>query len=152
MTDVTTTTSPSPGIDLPARRTGASDAWPAVFVVDDDECLRSLVGDWVEDAGFRAVRLEGGEACLVALAVELPVAVILDLHMSGLTGAETLDFIKLAAPEVPVIAMTGESDPLAALDLVDRGADEFLLKPVSRTRLVRSLLATALQDRAPARA
>jgi FixJ family two-component response regulator len=132
-------------------RTEAAESWPTVFVVDDDECLRSLVGDWVEDAGFRAVRLDGGEACLALLALERPVAVILDLHMSGLSGVETLDFIRTVDLDVPVIAMTGECDPAIALDMVDRGADEFLLKPVSRTRLVRSLLANVAPRRVPNR-
>ena len=130
-------------------RPGAPDAWSTVFVVDDDACLRTLVGDWVEDAGFRAVLFPDGAACLAALALHRPAAVILDLHMSGLSGAETLDFIRTVDGEVPVIALTGEADPVAALDLIDRGADEFLLKPVSQTRLVRSLLATALRDRVP---
>jgi len=119
-----------------------------VFIVDDDECLRALVGDWVEDAGFKAVGFSGGEACLAALALDRPAAVILDLHMAGLSGAETLDFIRTVDRLIPVIALTGEDDPDAALDLVDRGADEFLMKPVNQTRLVRSLLATAFPERA----
>ena len=139
---------PSDSEPRPPPRLGASEAWPVVFVVDDDACLRALVGDWVEDAGFRAVLFPDGAACLSALSRHRPAAVILDLHMSGLSGAETLDFIRTVDGEVPVIALTGESDPVAALDLIDRGADEFLLKPVSRTLLVRSLLATALLDRA----
>ena len=120
-----------------------ADAWPAVFVVDDDAFLRALVGDWVEDAGFRAVRLPGGEACLAALATEDPVAVVLDLHMWGMCGATTLDAIRVARPGLPVIALTGESDPAFALDLVERGASEFLAKPVGRNQLVRALLAAA---------
>jgi FixJ family two-component response regulator len=139
----------SDGIEPPPR-TGPSESWPAVFVVDDDECLRSLVGDWVEDAGFRAVRLDGGEACLALLALERPVAIILDVHMSGISGVETLDFIRTVDLGIPVIAMTGETDPALALEMVDGGADEFLLKPVSRTRLVRSLVAHASRNRVPA--
>ena len=149
MTELAAPVPPAHEAELPPHRAGPADAWPTVFVVDDDECLRSLVGDWVEDAGFRAVRLEGGEACLAALTRERPVAVILDLHMSGLSGAETLDFIRTVDRHVPVIAMTGDDDPVVALDLVDRGADEFLVKPVSRTCLVRSLLSAAGPLRRP---
>lgn len=132
----------------PRVRTTPAEPWPTILVVDDDPFLRALLGDWVEDAGFRAVRLPSGEACLAALPRERPAAVLLDLHMPGLTGAETLDFIRTADPGVPVIAVTAESDPVAAVDLVDRGADDFLQKPVDRGRLVRALLAHARAPRA----
>jgi DNA-binding NtrC family response regulator len=125
-------------IALKRPRTGPDDAWPTVFVVDDDECLRALVGDWVEDAGFRAVRLPGGEACLAALASGVPSAVILDLHMWGMSGASTLDAIRATHPDVPVIAMTGESDPATAVDMIERGASEFLTKPVPRSQHCRA--------------
>jgi DNA-binding response OmpR family regulator len=130
-------------------RTIPAESWPTVFVVDDDPFLRALLGDWVEDAGFRAVRLGSGEACLAALSRERPAAVLLDLHMPGLSGAETLDFIRTADPALPVVAVTAESDPVAAVDLVDRGADDFLKKPVDRGRLVRALLAHARTARTP---
>jgi CheY-like chemotaxis protein len=134
--------------DPPARshRIEPDDSWPAVFVVDDDAFLRALVGDWVEDAGFRAVRLPGGEACLAALLTEDPLAVVLDLHMSGMCGATTLDAIRVARPHLPVIALTAETDPAFALDLIERGASEFLAKPVRRNQLVRALLAAAGQE------
>jgi FixJ family two-component response regulator len=125
------------------QRAGPAEAWPLVFVVDDDEFLRSLIGDWIEDAGFRVVRLDCGEACLAAFARERPVAVLLDVHMSGISGAETLDLIRAADAEVPVITLSAESDARAVLDLVERGASEFLLKPVLRTSLVSSLVAVA---------
>jgi len=136
----------APGAPCPEtskHRNGPAEAWPLVFVVDDDACLRMLIGDWVEDAGFRVLRLDGGEACIAALARERPVAILLDLHLSGISGAETLDAIRRADAEVPVIALSAESDPGVVLDLVDRGAMDFLFKPVGRTRLVRSLLAIA---------
>jgi len=123
--------------------------WPSVFVVDDDEFLRALVGDWIEHAGFRAVRLPGGEACLSALALERPTAVVLDLHMLGLNGAQTLAGIRLLNPDVPVIALTGETDPALAIDLIERGASEFLSKPVHRTDLIRALIAVSMAHKAP---
>lgn len=134
---------------FPPLRTTPAEAWPTVLVVDDDPFLLALLGDWVEDAGFRAVRVRSGEACLAAVARERPALVLLDLHMPGLSGAETLDFIRAADPDVPVVAVTAESDPVAAVDLVDRGADDFLQKPVTRERLVRALLAHARAADAP---
>jgi len=115
-------------------------SWPTVFVVDDDECLRSLIGDWVEHAGFQAVCLPSGERCLSALAAQTPLAVVLDLHMTGMGGAATLDAIRGAGSGIPVIVLSGEGAPATQMDLIDRGATEFLVKPVRRTDLIRTLL------------
>jgi DNA-binding response OmpR family regulator len=114
---------------------------PAVFIVDDDPVLRARLGDWVEEAGFRAVRIDGGRDCLAALARERPVALVLDLEMPGLGGHATLDFVRTADPGLPVVAVTGARDGYRTLDLLDRGADEFLVKPVGRDRLLRALRA-----------
>jgi CheY-like chemotaxis protein len=124
-------------------------SWPRVFVVDDDECLRSLIGDWVEHAGFLAVRLPSGEACLSALASQTPLAVVLDLHMVGMGGAATLDAIRSNGSQIPVIALSGESDPGAATDLIDRGASGYLTKPVRRTDLIRTLLSVSTARETP---
>ena len=124
-------------------------SWPTVFVVDDDECLRSLIGDWVEHAGFQALLLPGGEACLAALAAQTPLAVVLDLHMVGMGGAATLDAIREAGSDIPVIVLSGEGTPEVRMDLIDRGATEFLVKPVRRTDLVRTLLGVATAHQAP---
>jgi FixJ family two-component response regulator len=125
------------------------ESWPTVFVVDDDECLRALIGDWVEHAGFQAVRLPGGEACLAALAAQTPLAVIMDLHMVGMSGADTLDAIRGAGSDIPVIVLSGEGAPTVQMDLVDRGASEFLVKPVRRTDLIRTLLGVSTAYQAP---
>jgi FixJ family two-component response regulator len=129
-------------------RVGPADAWPTVFIVDDDEFLRALIGDWVEAAGFRPVRLPGGEACVAALSLYKPVAVVLDRHMAGMNGAdtETVDAIRIANPKIPVIALTGETDAALALDLIERGASEFLSKPVHQTQLIKALLVAAGQE------
>jgi len=133
-----------------ARRHPEPDpCWPTVFVVDDDECLRSLIGDWVEHAGFQAVRLPGGEACLAALAAQTPLAVIMDLHMVGMSGADTLDAIRGAGSDIPVIVLSGEGTAAVQMDLIDRGASEFLVKPVRRTDLIRTLLGVSTAHQAP---
>jgi DNA-binding response OmpR family regulator len=117
------------------------DDHPAVFVVDDDACLRAIIGDWVESAGFRPVRIQDGKSCLSALSIIRPAAVLLDLHMDGLSGIETLERIRAIEPGVPVIALTGEQDPEVSFGLVEVGASELLLKPVTRAQLVRALVA-----------
>ena len=113
---------------------------PAVFVVDDDSHLRTLIGSWVEAAGFRAVELDSGESCLAALPAETPAAVLLDLSMPGMGGAAALDRIRSHHRHLPVIVLTANKDVDTVVDLMRRGAYDFLPKPVDRTKLVTTLV------------
>jgi DNA-binding NtrC family response regulator len=113
---------------------------PAVFVVDDDSHLRTLIGSWVEAAGFRPVELESGEACLAALPTETPAAVLLDLSMPGMGGGPALDRIRSHHRHLPVIVLTASKDVDTVVDLMRRGAYDFLPKPVDRTKLVTTLV------------
>lgn len=71
---------------------------PLVFLVDDDALLRHLVGDWIEAAGYRTLRLPDGASCLSALARQRPDAVILDLHMAGPAPPARESFRRALAP------------------------------------------------------
>ena len=113
---------------------------PAVFVVDDDSHLRTLIGSWVEAAGFRSVELDSGEACLASLPTETPAAVLLDLSMPGMGGAAALDRIRSHHRHLPVIVLTANKDVDTVVDLMRRGAYDFLPKPVDRTKLVTTLV------------
>jgi FixJ family two-component response regulator len=73
-------------------------------------------------------------------AVQTPLAVVLDLHTVGMGGAAPLDAIREAGSDIPVIVLSGEGTPEVQMDLIDRGATEFLVKPVRRTDLICTLL------------
>jgi DNA-binding NtrC family response regulator len=120
--------------------TTPEDDRPSVFVVDDDPDLRTLIGSWVEAAGFRPVELESGEACLAALPAETPAAVLLDLSMPGMGGAAALDRIRSNHQHLPVIVLTATKEVDTVVDLMRRGAYDFLPKPVDRTKLVTTLV------------
>jgi DNA-binding NtrC family response regulator len=120
--------------------TPAVDDRPSVFVVDDDAHLRALIGGWVEAAGFRPVELESGEACLAALPTETPAAVLLDLSMPGIGGVAALDRIRSHHRHLPVIVLTASKEVDTVVDIMRRGAYDFLPKPVDRTKLVTTLV------------
>ncbi len=111
-----------------------------MFVVDDDPHLRTLIGNWVGAAGFRAVELESGETCLGALRTETPAAVLLDLSMPGMGGAAALERIRSHHRHLPVIVLTASKDVDTVVDLMRRGAYDFMPKPVDRTKLVTTLV------------
>src|SRR6187401_3155304 len=85
---------------------------------------------------------------------EIDVAVV-DLSLPDSSGCDTFQALRSAAPEVPIVVLTGLDDAHLALELLQQGAQDYLLKhEVEPKLLVRSLRyaierhrATALQSR-----
>lgn len=110
-----------------------------VLVVDDDPRDRSLVVNVLRDMGFGVVEAEG-----VRRAQEILAAgdhdfslVVTDLYMPEVEGTELLRSIRqsLATQSLPVVFLTVSDNPRDELELLEAGADDFLLKPVVPARL-----------------
>lgn|GEM_PF-4294315 len=83
-----------------------------VLVVDDDDAVRELMAELLTRAGFEVlVARNGGEALeRMRAEAELISAVVLDLDMPELDGAETLAAIRKIRDAVPVVIVTGYDD------------------------------------------
>lgn len=112
---------------------------PLVLVVVEDAGRRERMAGWVEAAGYRAVPIGSGQACLGAVSHRHPAAVVLDLDLRGLSGPAILDLLRTAEPGLPVVALAAERG--RAADLLLHGADELLVEPVGRAPLARALAA-----------
>jgi CheY-like chemotaxis protein len=105
-----------------------------VLVVDDDDVMRSVVVDVLNDEGFEARGASDGEEALALLKRgPLPGLVLLDLMMPGVTGWQVIDQMS-ATPRtagVPVVVLTSldSSDDLPTSHLV-------LHKPIERDLLL----------------
>jgi CheY-like chemotaxis protein len=123
---------------VPSREESAGSVGP-VLVVDDEEQDRRLVSRFLESAGFRVVEAADGETALRILESgdEDVSLVVLDIYMPGIDGQEVLRRIRrsLATQALPVVVLTGSPDARDELQLLDAGADDYLLKPVEPGRL-----------------
>ena len=104
-----TTTAPQFAPAAPARGN--------VLVVDDEESVRHFASAALHDAG----RFD---------------AVLLDLTMPKLDGEDTLVALRMIAPTLPVIVMSGTNDQNRAQYFVRRGLADFLPKPFTVSKLV----------------
>ena len=110
-----------------------------VYVVDDDENLRILVGRWLERAGFEVALLADGTKCLEALAEEVPALICVDMNMPGLSGLETIERIREHHPALPIIVLTSDDSVETAVKAMKLGAHDYLTKPLDQTKLVTTL-------------
>lgn len=135
-----------PAWTLPRREDGQASEHAAragsVLVVEDDAYLSSALRIRMERAGLRVVSAFDGPSALTSYHTQRPDVVILDLNLPGMNGARVLQFVR-SSPElrqVPVIAITGTSDPALHAKVREWGVTDLLLKPVSVRALTQSVL------------
>jgi len=112
---------------------------PFVLIVDDDASHRRLMQHWLARSGYHPDPYSSGEACLEALQTTLPDAILLDLHMDGMDGIETLRRVREIHPQLPVIMLTGDLGVDSVVKAMQAGALNYLSKPVDRNRLLDEL-------------
>ena len=107
-----------------------------VVLVDDDRNLCDLVERFLERAGHRVTVFHDGESFLAALGAMMPDAICLDLSMPGIGGFETLELIKERQSQLPVIILTADHTVDSVVGAMQRGAYDYIVKPIDRTKLI----------------
>jgi len=87
-----------------------------ILVVDDDQTIRDLFRDILEDAGHRVITAGSGAEALEYIKAKDFALVFLDLKMPGMSGADVLRKIRSIDPDLPVTIITGfpDSESMAA--------------------------------------
>ena len=107
-----------------------------VVLVDDDRNLCDLVERFLERAGHRVIVFHDGESFLAALGTMMPDTICLDLSMPGIGGFETLELIKERHSHLPVIILTADHTVDSVVNAMQRGAYDYIVKPIDRTKLI----------------
>jgi DNA-binding response OmpR family regulator len=109
---------------------------PTCLVVEDDNTMRHLVTNYLEDHDIRAVSTSRRDEVSGLLARSQPSLVILDLRLGQEDGLDLLREIR-AQSDVPIIITTGhrrdEVDRVVGLEL---GADDYITKPFGLRELL----------------
>jgi putative nucleotidyltransferase with HDIG domain len=117
-----------------------------ILVVDDEREIVDFVTKILEKRGHEVLGLTDARQSKTLFGLFVPDVCILDFQMPFVTGAELLDGFKQIDPMVEVIFLTGQEETLLAVELMKRGAIDYLLKPVVRNQLHISVL-RALEHR-----
>jgi DNA-binding NtrC family response regulator len=107
-----------------------------VLLVDDEVEFRELLAKRLTKRRLDVVTAESGEEALSLLAARPIDVVVLDVRMPGLSGTEALREIKRRAPSVEVVMLTGHAQLDVALEDMELGAFDYLLKPVDLDALL----------------
>ncbi|MBE1502508.1 DNA-binding response OmpR family regulator [Amycolatopsis lexingtonensis] len=117
-----------------------------VLVVEDEAAIAELAALYLKRDGFGVhVETDGGRA-LDAVRRLKPVAIVLDIGLSGMDGIEICKALRAAGDWTPVLFVTARDDELDRLLGLEIGADDYLTKPFSPRELaarVRTVLRRA---------
>ena len=113
-----------------------------ILIVDDDRDIRSLLADYLEANGYRALAAADGNAMWKILDESRPDLIVLDLNLPGDDGLTLCRKLR-AHSTMPVIMLTARSEPLDRILGLEMGADDYLPKPFEPRELlarIRSVL------------
>src|SRR6266540_6158974 len=123
-----------PEADAPAR----------ILIVDDDAGLLRLVEKALEREGFATATASSGKDAISWLARNTADLMLLDLKLQDIEGRELVNRLASRGRAVPFIIITGQGDERVAVDMMKRGALDYLVKDVRFIEFVPTVVKRAL--------
>lgn len=118
---------------------------PSVLVVDDEDQVRQLIRETLEQAGFDVQEARDGKEGLERYRAKPTDLVIMDILMPDQDGLESIMTLRREFPACRVIAITGGSDMIGILNFLDvakmLGARRTLQKPFEMKTLLEAVTA-----------
>lgn len=116
-----------------------------IFVVDDDEMLRTALEDYlVRKKNHQVAVFETGEDCLNHLG-EKPDVIILDYHLNTVSknaanGMEILQTIRKNYPDIHVIMLSSQESYGVAMKAIQKGAEQYVIKDESAFEKIAAMI------------
>ncbi len=109
---------------------------PRILLVEDDPALARVYAEYMRGESLEVEISSCGKDALKALRHALYSTIVLDLHLPDVSGYDVLANVRQNCPAVPVIVITGKGSIEKAVKAIQGGALDFVLKPVSKQRLI----------------
>ena len=107
------------------------DERPRILVAEPNRTNLGVIARRLAEAGYRVTTADSGPTAIAEL-YRLPVDLVLaELNMPRMSGAELARAIRgeVQWNELPIMLITGKSDPMGAVRAYESGADDVILKP-----------------------
>ncbi|MGH7669382.1 MAG: response regulator [Gemmatimonadaceae bacterium] len=120
-----------------------------ILVAEDDQVTSKTVCAMLRGIGHQPIpAFDAVQTLMLAMRDPQPEVILLDLNMPGGTGMGALDKLQSSSKTggIPVIVLSGSTDPLARQAALDAGATGFLGKPARLDQLTTALQALAQQS------
>ncbi len=119
---------------------------PSVFIVDDDEQVRSALTLLMESVGLKSESFSSAQEYLDQFDAAKSGCLILDVRMPGLSGLDLQARLSVEKSHPPIIIITGHGDVPMAVRAVTAGAVDFIEKPFNNQSMLDSVHRAIEQD------
>ncbi len=117
-----------------------------LLLVDDEQPLRAVVAERLKEHGFEVTEADSGERALELLGQFAFDVVVSDLRLPGVDGRRVIDAALETYPGIIAIVVTGYGTVKDAVEIIKRGAADFVTKPFQFDELMH-VLQTSLEQR-----
>src|SRR5213083_1012376 len=124
-----------------------SAAVPTVFVIDDDDLVRSAIQGMLKSVGLRSETFGTPQEFLRSKRSDGPSCLVLDVRLPGVNGLDFQRELAEAGIRIPVIFITGHGDIPMSVKAMKSGAVEFLTKPFRDQDLLDAITLAIRRDR-----
>jgi len=100
-----------------------------ILVVDDEEGVRKLLQAMLERQGYDPVCVEDAKEALRLLPDGKFELVLTDLRLPGMSGEALLERLRKLRPDLPVVVISGYGSTRNVVDVIKKGAEDYLPKP-----------------------
>ena len=107
-----------------------------ILIVDDEKNYPPILSAVLEEEGFETYSANSGKEALQILENSDVDLVLTDMKMPVMDGIELLEKVKMKDPKLPIIMMTAYGTVEKAVEAMQKGAYNYILKPFDNERLV----------------
>jgi putative two-component system response regulator len=110
-----------------------------LLVVDDEESIRNALRRFLVQQGYEVATAASGEEALAVLQRQRITGMLLDVNMPGISGVELVPQIMELEPTIALLMLTAVNDATSAALCMQRGAFDYLIKPIDLGHLSRAI-------------
>jgi putative nucleotidyltransferase with HDIG domain len=111
----------------------------AILVVDDEDAIRSALKRYLTGRGYEVVTASTGAEALEALERRKITGMLLDVMLPDASGIDLVPQVMQLEPAIALLILTAVNDATAAALCMQRGATDYLTKPIDLEVLDRAL-------------
>lgn len=116
-----------------------------ILIIDDEQAIVESFENYLEDYDYEILTASNGRQGLEIFEREKPDLILVDLRMPELGGLQVLEQVGKDSPTTPLIVVSGTGNISDAVDAIQKGAWDYLLKPVEDLSLLRHAVEKALE-------